>query len=200
MLRTQQKLLSCSARLRKPIYITTPIFYVNAKPHLGHIYSMLLADTRIRWEQLTPGKKTFFLTGTDEHGLKIQGVAEKEGISPKELVDRVSQNFKVLAETYNVKEDRFIRTTDTDHVEAVQYFWKLMESKNLIYKSSHSGWYSVSDEAFYPESQVKEIVDEKTGLTKRVSIETNNEVFSTRRRIISFDSLRSKIGLSNISC
>lgn len=177
MLRTQQKFLSCSARLRKPIYITTPIFYVNAKPHLGHIYSMLLADTRIRWEQLTPGKKTFFLTGTDEHGLKIQGVAEKEGVSPKELVDRVSQNFKVLAETYNVKEDRFIRTTDADHVEAVQYFWKLMESKDLIYKSSHSGWYSVSDEAFYPESQVKEIVDEKTGLPKRVSIETNNEVF-----------------------
>lgn len=138
---------------------------------------MLLADTRIRWERLDSLKKTYFLTGTDEHGLKIQAVAEKEGIDPKKLVDRVSQNFKVLAETFNVLPDRFIRTTDEDHLNAVQSFWKLMESKGLIYKSSHSGWYSVSDEAFYPESQVHEIVDDKTGKRKKVSIETNNEVF-----------------------
>lgn len=177
MLRVSQARFASQIRSIKPLYITTPIFYVNAKPHLGHIYSMLLADTRIRWERLDPLKKTFFLTGTDEHGLKIQAVAEKEGIDPKLLVDRVSQNFKVLAETFNVVPDRFIRTTDADHVNAVQYFWKLMESKGLIYKSSHSGWYSVSDEAFYPETQVHEIVDEKTGKTKKVSIETNNEVF-----------------------
>lgn len=138
---------------------------------------MLLADTRIRWARLQPNAQTFLLTGTDEHGLKIQAVAEKEGMAPKALVDKVAQNFKVLAQTFNVQPDRFIRTTDDDHVRAVQFFWKLMESKNLIYKSSHSGWYSVSDEAFYPESQVKDVVDPVTGKGKKVSIETNNEVF-----------------------
>lgn len=138
---------------------------------------MLLADTRVRWEQLDPVKKTYFLTGTDEHGLKIQAVAEKENIPPKQLVDRVSQNFLALADTFNVRPDRFIRTTDEDHVNSVQHFWKLMKEKNLIYKSSHSGWYSISDEAFYPEGQVHEVLDPKTGKMKKVSIETNNEVF-----------------------
>lgn len=159
----------------KPFYVTTPIFYVNASPHLGHLYSMLLADTRIRWEQLKPQQTTFFTTGTDEHGLKIQAVAEKEGIEPKELVDRVSKNFKVLAQRANVKYDRFIRTTDQDHVDSVRHFWNLMTEKGLIRKGSHSGWYCVSDEAFYPETQIEEIVDSE-GKTKKISKETGNEV------------------------
>lgn len=138
---------------------------------------MLLADTRIRWARLQSETPAYFLTGTDEHGLKIQAVAEKEGVDPKALVDRVAQNFQGLAQTFNVKPDRFIRTTDDDHVRAVQHFWRLMESKNLIYKSSHSGWYCVSDEAFYPENQVKDVVDAVTGKIRKVSIETNNEVF-----------------------
>lgn len=158
------------------VYVTTPIFYVNARPHLGHLYSMLLGDTRVRWENLKPGQKTMFLTGTDEHGLKIQAVAEKEGIDPKVLVDRVSQNFVQMAEAVNVKYDRFIRTTDNDHVKAVEHFWNAAMEKGLIYKGSHSGWYSVSDEAFYPPSQVEDIIDAKTGQPKKVSIETRNEV------------------------
>lgn len=177
MLRIFRASFSCYTGLSRLLYITTPIFYVNAKPHLGHIYSMLLADTRIRWEQLDPEKKTYFLTGTDEHGLKIQAVAEKEGVLPKELVDQVSQNFQNLAYAFNVRPDRFIRTTDPDHVKVVQLFWKLMEEKNLIYKSFHSGWYSVSDEAFYSEGQVHDIMDPKTGKKRKVSIESNSEVF-----------------------
>ncbi|SGZ49955.1 CIC11C00000000907 [Sungouiella intermedia] len=161
---------------QKPFYVTTPIFYVNAKPHLGHLYSMLLADTRNRWELLKPGAKTFFLTGTDEHGLKIQTVAEKEGIEPKVLVDRVSQNFVELATKFNVRYDRFMRTTDEDHLRAVKHFWNVAMEKGLLYKGAHRGWYSVSDEAFYPETQIQDVLDPKTGKAKKVSIETNNEV------------------------
>ncbi|KAK6456960.1 mitochondrial methionyl-tRNA synthetase [Scheffersomyces xylosifermentans] len=160
----------------KPFYVTTPIFYPNASPHLGHLYSMLLADTRVRWEKLDPKKSGYLLTGTDEHGLKIQAAAEKAGIEPKELVDKVSDNFKVLAKKYNVDYDRFMRTTDDDHIKAVQYFWDLMMSKGLILEGSHSGWYCVSDETFYPENQIEEIIDEKTGQKKMISIESRNEV------------------------
>ncbi|CAH2353919.1 methionine--tRNA ligase, mitochondrial [[Candida] railenensis] len=154
----------------KPFYTTTPIFYVNANPHLGHLYSSLLCDTRNRWEKLKPGAKTFFTTGTDEHGLKIQAVAEAQGIHPKELTDRVSENFKKLATDLNIEYDRFIRTTDPDHVSAVQYYWNTMQEKGLLYQGLHSGWYSISDETFYPESQI----EEHDG--KMISKETRNVV------------------------
>lgn len=157
----------------KPFYITTPIFYVNASPHLGHLYSMLLCDVRNRWEQLEPHKLTYFTTGTDEHGLKIQNVAEKAGISPKQLVDEVAPNFKSLAQKVNIKYDRFIRTTDDDHIKTVNKFWNLMDSKGLIYKGEHSGWYSINDETFYPESQIERAVNDPA---KMVSKETKNEV------------------------
>lgn len=160
----------------KPFYITTPIFYVNAKPHLGHLYSMLLCDTRSRWEKLNPRQSSFLLTGTDEHGLKIQEVAAKQGIDCKVLVDRVSENFKNLAQILNIDYNRFMRTTDADHLETVKFFWKLMEEKGLIYEGSHSGWYSVSDETFYPETQIEEVIDKATGKTKKISKETKNEV------------------------
>lgn len=137
---------------------------------------MLLADTRARWEQLNPLKSTYFLTGTDEHGLKIQAVAEKEGISPKKLVDRVSQNFVDLASQFDINYDRFMRTTDDDHVHAVKHFWEVAQEKGLLYKGSHSGWYSVSDEAFYPETQIHDLVDPKTGKPRKVSMETGSEV------------------------
>lgn len=137
---------------------------------------MLLGDTRVRWEKLKPEQNTMFLTGTDEHGLKIQAVAEKEGIEPKQLVDRVSQNFVQMAKAVDIEYDRFIRTTDADHIAAVKHFWNIAMEKGLIYKGSHSGWYSVSDEAFYPANQVTDVVDAKTGETKKVSIETQSEV------------------------
>lgn len=159
----------------KPFYCTTPIFYVNASPHLGHLYSMLLADTRVRWEKLKKGQKSYFLTGTDEHGLKIQGVAEKQNVEPKALVDSVSQNFKHMARKMKIDYLRFIRTTDDDHVEAVKHFWNVMMQKGLIYKGIHDGWYSVSDEAFYTEAQIEEVSDGSGG-ARRVSKETGSEV------------------------
>lgn len=160
----------------KPFYITSPIFYVNARPHLGHLYSMLLCDTRNRWEKLDPNKLSFFLTGTDEHGLKIQTAAEKLGMTPKDLTDQVSTNFKNLGQKVNIAYDRFIRTTDEDHVKTVQYFWSVMEEKGFLYQGSHSGWYAVSDETFYPATQIEEMVDPTTGEKKMISKETKNEV------------------------
>lgn len=155
---------------RKPFYITTPIFYVNAKPHLGHLYSMLMADVRHRWEKLG-GNQLFMMTGTDEHGLKIQAVAEKQGISPKELCDTVSENFKQLATMISVDYDRFIRTTDADHVAAVKHFWTTVADQGLLYQGSHAGWYSVSDETFFPETQIERSED-----GRMISKETRNEV------------------------
>lgn len=160
----------------KPFYVSTPIFYVNASPHLGHLYSMLLCDTRIRWEKLQPGQRAFFLTGTDEHGLKIQAAAELQNLQPKELVDKVSLNFKSLAQKLNINYDRFMRTTDLDHIETVKYFWDIVQRKGLIHEGLHSGWYSVSDETFYPETQVEEVKDPKSGKLKMISKETKNEV------------------------
>ncbi|CUM62771.1 uncharacterized protein PRCAT00000328001 [Priceomyces carsonii] len=159
----------------KPFYVTSPIFYVNGKPHLGHLYSMLLCDTRNRWEKLNPGRSSYFLTGTDEHGLKIQAAAESQGLHPKELVDTVSRNFITLAEKLDLKYDRFIRTTDQDHVETVQEFWRIMSAKGLIYEGKHSGWYSISDETFYPETQIERVIDSE-GRHKMISKETRNEV------------------------
>lgn len=134
---------------------------------------MLLADTKVKWE-LLKGRQTYFLTGTDEHGLKIQSVAEKQNLPPKELVDKVSQNFKHLAHTMKIDYLRFIRTTDADHIDTVSHFWNIMMDKGLVYKGKHSGWYCVSDEAFYPESQTEEVTI--NGKTLRISIETGNEV------------------------
>ena len=135
---------------------------------------MLIADTRNRWEKLNPSKQAYMLTGTDEHGLKIQNTAEKLGIEPKELVDKVSNNFKSLASQLNIKYDRFIRTTDLDHVEVAQKFWTMMMEKGYIYKGTHSGWYCISDETFYPESGLEEV--EKDGKMVKISIESRNEV------------------------
>lgn len=154
-------------------YITTPIFYVNAKPHLGHFYSMTLADVQNRWTKFQ-NRETFFTTGTDEHGLKVQAAAAKAGEDPKAFCDGLSRKFKDLAKLGEIDYDRFIRTTDPDHLEAVKQFWYTVWDKGYIYKGKHSGWYSVSDEAFYTDPDVEEITE--NGKTKMVSKETGSEV------------------------
>lgn len=157
------------------VYTTTPIFYVNAKPHLGHFYSMTLADVRNRWCKLN-NRETFFTTGTDEHGLKVQNAASAANTDPKIFCDDLADKFKDLAKIGNIKYDRFIRTTDNDHYNAVYHFWNTVNENKYIYKGRHSGWYSVSDETFFTESDIVESVDEKTGKKIMISKETLNEV------------------------
>ena len=140
--------------LSKVSHVTTPIFYPNAKPHLGHFYSSLLCDVFHRW-QVLEGKESLFTTGTDEHGLKIQIASEKNGFaSPREFVDKLYNDFIELDRVSNVKFTRFIRTTDPDHVANVAKLWRLCYERGFIYQGEHKGWYSVSDETFYPESKV----------------------------------------------
>ncbi|KAK6004936.1 hypothetical protein QM012_007715 [Aureobasidium pullulans] len=159
----------------KPYYVTTPIFYVNAAPHAGHLYTMVLADVLKRW-QVLKGKRAILLTGTDEHGMKIQQASAKAGSDPKPFCDKGADIFKHLAARAELSNDHFIRTTDPAHKEAVEYAWHLLNERGYIYQSKHEGWYSVSDETFYPESQVHLVLDPPTGRKVMASIETGKEV------------------------
>ncbi|KAL4820509.1 tRNA synthetases class I (M)-domain-containing protein [Aspergillus spinulosporus] len=160
----------------KPYYITTPIFYVNAAPHVGHLYTMVLADILKRWRTLIGDNEAQLLTGTDEHGMKIQQAANAAGIDTQAFCDRNCLTFKALAEAANVDYNYFIRTTEPAHKEAVQYFWEMLQHRGYIYTSKHEGWYSVSDETFYPQSQVNLSLDPATGRKRMVSTETGKEV------------------------
>ncbi|KAJ1302733.1 hypothetical protein OPQ81_003046 [Rhizoctonia solani] len=161
----------------KPYFVTTPIFYPNADPHIGHLYSMILADILARYSRLRhPLRPVVFSTGTDEHGLKIQQAAKEKEVSPQELCDRLSSKFKVLASNSDISHTRFIRTTDDDHVLAVKRFWKRLVERGHIYKGTHAGWYSVSDECFYPENQVENVKDPRTGESYMVSKESGQRV------------------------
>ncbi|KAM3075597.1 methionyl-tRNA synthetase [Clarireedia jacksonii] len=167
--------LSSSAAPKKPYYITTPIFYVNAAPHVGHLYTMVLADVLKRW-QLLKGENAILCTGTDEHGMKIQRAAEKANIPPKEFCDTGAATFKELALRTGLLNDHFVRTTDEDHKDAVQYFWHMLKEREYIYESKHEGWYCVSDETFYPLSAIEKRLDPFTGRTFMASQETGKEV------------------------
>ena len=138
---------------KKNFYITTPIYYPSGNPHMGHAYSSIVADVFARFKRLE-GKNVRFLTGTDEHGLKIQREAEKNNKDVKIFCDEVSNKFNNLAKTLNLSIDDFIRTTEERHHRSVQAIWnKLLESGD-IYLSKYAGWYSVSDEAYYSEDEI----------------------------------------------
>ncbi len=139
----------------KNYFITTPIYYPSAKPHMGHAYSSIVSDFIARFKRLD-GYNVEFLTGTDEHGLKIQRAAEKNGIDPKKFCDEISEIFRNLSSILNLSNTDFIRTTEDRHIKSVQHLWKILEKKNQIYLSKYSGWYSVSDEAFYGDNEIKE--------------------------------------------
>tara|TARA_B100001123_G_scaffold366478_1_gene426127 strand:+ start:554 stop:2095 length:1542 start_codon:yes stop_codon:yes gene_type:complete len=140
---------------KKNYYITTPIYYPSAKPHMGHAYSSIVADVLARFKRLD-SYDVFFLTGTDEHGLKIQKAAEKNNKEPKAFCDEISKTFKDLTKTLNLSNDDFIRTTEKRHHKAVEFLWNELVSKGFIYLSKYNGWYSVSDEAYYNEDEVVE--------------------------------------------
>ncbi|MBC8417224.1 MAG: methionine--tRNA ligase [Desulfobacterales bacterium] len=136
-------------------YITTPIYYVNAEPHIGHAYSTIVADVLNRFQMLS-GTETFFLTGTDEHGDKIVSAAEKFGQSPKEYVDQISQMFRDLWPKLNISYNRFIRTTDPYHQETVRLILSLVKEKGDIYFSEYEGLYCFGCERFYTDRELED--------------------------------------------
>jgi len=135
-------------------YITTAISYPNGKPHIGHAYELIATDALARFQRLD-GKDVFFLTGTDEHGIKMLQTARKEGISPRELADRNSAEFRRMAALVNSSNDDFIRTTEPRHYASSQAIWKAMAANGDIYKGGYAGWYSVRDEAYYAENETE---------------------------------------------
>ena len=137
----------------KNYYITTPIYYPSGKPHMGHAYSSIVADVIARFKKIN-GYQVYFLTGTDEHGLKIQREAEKNNKDPKEFCDELSITFKNLTKTLNLSNNDFIRTTEKRHFASVNEVWSRLVKSGDIYLDKYSGWYSVSDEAYYDEDEI----------------------------------------------
>lgn len=141
-----------TAATRPPFYITTAIAYPNGAPHIGHAYEYIASDALARFKRLD-GFDVYFMTGTDEHGLKMQQTAAKEGIDVRELAARNSDVFQAMDKVLNISYDRFIRTTDADHEVASQAIWDRMVAAGDIYLDTYSGWYSVRDEAYYTEAE-----------------------------------------------
>lgn len=139
---------------KKTFYITTPIYYPSGKPHIGHSYCTVASDAIARYKRMQ-GYDVMFLTGTDEHGQKIETNAEKAGITPKEYVDKIVAGFQDLWKLLNISNDRFIRTTDDYHMEAVQKIFKALYDKGEIYKGTYEGWYCTPCESFWTETQLK---------------------------------------------
>jgi methionyl-tRNA synthetase len=138
---------------RKAYFLTTPIYYVNDSPHIGHAYTTLACDVLARFKRLD-GYDVFFLTGTDEHGQKVAKSARAAGMEPKPFTDKVSENFRKLAKAMNYSHDDFIRTTEPRHIRASQAIWKALKDNGHIYLGRYSGWYAVRDEAFYAEEEL----------------------------------------------
>jgi methionyl-tRNA synthetase len=133
-------------------YLTTAIHYTNGPPHIGHAYEMVSADAIARFKRLD-GYDVFAMTGTDEHGQKVQRTAAQNGLSPKDFVDGIATRFQEMEQRLGCSFDRFIRTTDADHLPSTQELWRRMEANGDIYLAKYSGWYSVRDEAFYGEEE-----------------------------------------------
>jgi len=158
----------------KNFYITTPIYYPSAKPHMGHAYSSIIADFFARFKRID-GFNVSFLTGTDEHGLKIQRAAENKGLEPLAFCDEISKTFRNLSKTLNLTNTDFIRTTEERHIKSVQNLWNELEKNDDIYLSKYSGWYSVSDEAFYTEEEIEEVDGKKISISSKSPVEWMDE-------------------------
>lgn len=138
-----------------PFLVTTPIYYVNDVPHIGHAYTTVAADVLARFQRLI-GREVFFLTGTDEHGKKIEQAAQEKGMKPRELADQVSRRFVELWEKLEISHDRFIRTTDPEHIRGVQHFWKQVEKNGQIHPGEYEGLYCTGCEAYFTEKELDE--------------------------------------------
>lgn len=147
---------------KEAFYITTPIYYVNDVPHIGHAYTSLACDVIARFMRLD-GREVHFLTGTDEHGQKVEKSAEKANITTQEFVDQTSESFRDLNKYMNYSNDDFIRTTQQRHKSTAQKFWSKLQANGDIYLGKYAGWYSVRDEAFYAESELTDDGKAPTG-------------------------------------
>jgi len=156
--------------MKKNFYITTPIYYPSGKPHMGHAYSSIVADIFARFKRIE-GYNVLFLTGTDEHGQKIQKEAEKNKKTPKSFCDELSENFRSLTKTLYLTNDDFIRTTEKRHFKSVNEIWNRLVKSGDIYLDKYSGWYSVSDEAYYDEDEIKEEEGKKISKTSGSTVE-----------------------------
>ena len=156
--------------MSKNFYITTPIYYPSGKPHMGHAYSSIVADIFARFKRLE-GYNVLFLTGTDEHGQKIQKEAFKNKKDPKLFCDELSENFRSLTKLLNLSNNDFIRTTEKRHFKSVNEIWNRLVKSGDIYLDKYSGWYSVSDEAFYDEDEIDEKNNKKFSKTSGSPVE-----------------------------
>ena len=138
----------------KTFYITTAIDYPSGKPHMGHAYEKICADIYARWHRLD-SRDVFFLTGTDEHGQKIERCAKKENLTPKQYVDKMVPFFKTLVKSYNISSDKFIRTTDPKHKKYCQQILQKVFDKGDIYKGKYEGWYCIDCETYYTEKDLE---------------------------------------------
>lgn len=163
----------------KVFYITTPIYYVNADPHIGHVYSTLIADCLSRYYKLY-GREVFFVTGTDEHGQKVEQKAKSLNKTPKQFTDEISLNFKNCFQNLGFEYDRFIRTTDSDHEQEVKKLWEILENNDDIYLGNYEGWYSITDETFVTESNVIDGIDPITKEECKIFSETGSKVVKAR--------------------
>ena len=134
-------------------YITTPIYYINAEPHLGHAYTTMVADAIARSRRLM-GQDVFFLTGTDEHGQKVERAAQKAGLDPHVFADRIAAKYRDLFKALDISNDDFIRTTEPRHIKAAQAIWRQVKDRGYLYKAAYEGWYCTVDELFVPEAQL----------------------------------------------
>ena len=139
--------------MTRRFYVTTPIYYVNGAPHIGHAYTTIAADVLARWNRLD-GADVFFLTGTDEHGQQVEKAATDAGETPQGFADRVSADFRDMAQRMGASNDDFIRTTDERHQRACAEVWRRLVASGDIYLGHYEGWYAVRDEAFYGEDEL----------------------------------------------
>ncbi|MGH6954166.1 MAG: class I tRNA ligase family protein, partial [Alphaproteobacteria bacterium] len=134
--------------MTKRYYVTSPIYYVNDAPHIGHAYTTVACDVMARFMRLD-GYDVRLLTGTDEHGQKVEKSSQRAGLEPRPFVDKMSENFRALARRMNISNDDFIRTTEERHVHACQALWLALRERDQIYLGTYAGWYAVRDEAYY---------------------------------------------------
>lgn len=139
--------------MTRPFYVTTPIYYVNGAPHIGHAYTSIAADVLARFHRLA-GDDVFFLTGTDEHGQKVEQAAQAAGVAPKAFADKVSDDFRSMADAMWISYDDFIRTTEPRHIKGAQALWQKVAENDAIYLGAYEGWYALRDECFYGEDEL----------------------------------------------